>query len=368
MRLSNWNSHLFNKLHRQYTLLRQWTLRRNTWKLFDDDKQINVFVYICWCISGYAKFPLWFPGFTVSPNRIFTEPTDCSHSHFCSEVGAQSTVSKCPNGQIFDSKSKLCVQRLFNYQRICHKISCDGVTNDFVIFPSNPAFYAYCFTSATGVEHTYMYKCDDEINKVFDIETKKCRFNCESIGYYADPFDCSSYYICNGLKFASRRVHCPPNYFFNGTVCLNSKAHCPTGSLVANVITSSPTVNNSMAADEISATSHSMTEEPSSTTTLLLSESTIMETSTTHDFTTHSPMTEGAITDDPMTHDSIAHEPMSHENMSHDPMTHDQTTIMETVDLPIDMTTKKPSGTIWKHMGLFSVRVGRLLNIIWETT
>lgn len=268
---------------------------------------------------------------TIGAYRIFTEPTDCSQSHSCSEVGSQSIVSKCPNGRIFDSKSKLCVPRSVNNQRICRKISCNNVKNDFLVFPANPAFYAYCFTSATGVHHTYMYKCDDEINKVFDVDTKKCRFNCKSRGYYSDPFDCSSYYICNGLKFASRHVHCPPNYFFNGTVCLNSMAHCPVGSIL-NMTSSTPIpiANMSLAADEISHTSEPMTEEVTDATTLSFSESTVIETSTTYELTT----------------------------MHTVPMT------MQTVDSQMATPTRKPSGAIWKHMGLLSVRVGRFLNII----
>lgn len=233
----------------------------------------------------------------------------------------------------------MCIPRPSNNQKICQKISCDGVENDFVIFPANPAFYAYCFTSATGVQHTYMYKCDDEINKVFDIKTKKCRFNCKSIGYYADPFDCSSYYICNGLKFASRHVHCPHNYFFNGTVCLNSKTHCPAGSIVVNDKTTttpipvlSSTVNNSMelSADEISV-STTMTEEVMDTTTM------------------SSTIEQSDVTTLPSTIDTV---------------TNTESMTTQTEVLQMAMSTKKPSGPIWKHMGLISVRVGRFLNLI----
>lgn len=275
-----------------------------------------------------------FPGNTNSySKRIklseyeFAEPTNCSQWHQCSDVGSQSIITECPGGKIFDSKLKSCVPRPLNYQRICKKISCDNVKNDFVIFPANPAFYAYCFMSAAGVPHTYMYKCDDEANKVFDIRTKKCRFNCKSTGYYADPSDCSSYYICNGPKYASRYVHCPVNYFFNGTACLNSQAHCPTGSIVtATTAIPVPIVNNSMAADELShasTISAPVTDEVTDATTLSMSESSITETSTTSESMT-----------------------------------------MQTDALQMDMSTKRPSGAIWKHMGLISVRVGRFLNLI----
>ncbi|KAJ6645646.1 hypothetical protein Bhyg_00853, partial [Pseudolycoriella hygida] len=99
---------------------------------------------------------------------VFPEPSDCTTWHICLEVGSNSSVSKCLNGGIFDSKKKSCVQAPTNDPSICKTISCDGVANGFVTFSANPAYYAYCFTSAIGVQHTYMYKCDDEENKIFD--------------------------------------------------------------------------------------------------------------------------------------------------------------------------------------------------------
>lgn len=140
-----------------------------------------------------------------------------------------------------------------------------------------------------------------------------------------------------------------------------------------------------MSADEILATSDPMTEKDTDTTTMYLSESTIMETSTnqdtithyptthqhtTHYPTTHQPTTHYTTTHHPTTHYPTTHHPTTHDSQTQDLQTHDsqdeEPTTMQYVDLQMDMTTKKPSGTIWKHIGLLSVRVGRFLNIIWK--
>lgn len=227
---------------------------------------------------------------------------------------------------------KKCVARPFlNYQRICQKTSCDRVTNDFITVPANPAFYAYCFVSATGERHTYLYKCDDEINKVFDLNTKTCKFNCKSIGYYADPLDCSAYYICNGPKFSYRHVHCPNNYYFNGSVCLNSTVHCPPGSIVN--ITTSPTTT------PIPSETTTATDEMTMKNDLLDSMSEEMAD------TTIEPSSQFSTTEIPVSSESL---------------------IVQSTTSIMDKSTKMPprTGAIWKHMGLLSVRVGRLLNRI----
>lgn len=123
-----------------------------------------------------------------------------------------------------------------------------------------------------------------------------------------------------------------------------------------------------MSADEILAASAPMTEGAADTTTMSLSESTIMETLTNQDPMTHYPTTHQPTTHYPNTHYPTTHHPTTHDSHTQEYQTHDtqdeEPTTMQYVDLQMDMTTKKPSGTIWKHMGLISVRVGRFLNII----
>lgn len=278
---------------------------------------------------------------------MFTDPIDCSKSHKCPDVGSEGITSVCSRGRIFNSRLKKCVRKTTQHEEICKEMSCDGVINDFITFPSNQAFYSYCFTSATGVQQMYMYKCDDEINKVFDLTNKKCRFNCKSIGYFADPLDCNAYYICNGLKFASRYVHCPPNYYFNGSACVNSKAHCPEGSIVnVNVTTLIPSTDNPvLVADEVvSILSSSTTELTTAAITTTTEETTTVLSTTTEEITTVETTTASATE---FTTIGVYHD--------------DVTTTQKIVDGP-QMTTKKPS--IWKHMGLISVRIGRFFNFI----
>ncbi|KAG4080385.1 hypothetical protein HA402_010453 [Bradysia odoriphaga] len=344
--------------------------------------------------------------FLCTSSGVFPDPKDCRKSHFCADVGSRSVMSLCPRGHIFDSKTKVCGPKSSNSESICKQISCDGATNDFVAFTANPTFYAYCFTSAAGIHHTYMYKCDDEINKMFDVTIKKCRFNCKSIGYYADPMDCSSYYICNGLKFASRRVHCPPNYFFNGTVCLNSKAHCPIGSIIASsTATPTSTVDNSMV-DEMFTTLKPTALPDSSLPSDVIPTSTLIADSSLPDdvIPTSISVADSSLPDDaiptstsiadsslpdeltstprPISDSSLADEisatneltpsvevtetdttAMSFsESSTTERSTTPKPTTVESVAIQMNLTTKKPS--IWKHMGLISVRVGRLLNIV----
>lgn len=103
-----------------------------------------------------------------------------------------------------------------------------------------------------------------------------------------------------------------------------------------------PIANMSMAADEISPadpTSDPMTEETTYATTDRTSD--LMTEETTYATTlssSESTVTEALTTHEPMT--------------------------MQTASLEVDTSTRKPSGAIWKHMGLISVRVGRLLNWI----
>lgn len=284
--------------------------------------------------------------------HFFTDPLNCSQSHYCSESGSPSIVSECPNGKIFNSKLKICVTRPFlNSQRICQKTSCDRVTNDFITVPANPAYYAYCFLSATGEEQTYLYKCDDENNKVFDLKTKACKFNCKSIGYYADPLDCNSYYICNGngLKFSSRHVHCPPNYYFNGSACLGSSAHCPPGSII-NITTSTSSMPSETTTETEEMTMKNELLDP-------------MNEEITH--TTIESTSQLSTTDIPVSSASFIVQTSTSvmDTSTKLPPQHTVQTSTSVVDTSI-IPPPQHTGAIWKHMGLISVRVGRLLNQI----
>lgn len=118
-------------------------------------------------------------------------------------------------------------------RHICKIINCDKVENEFVIFPANPAFYAFCSVSNCNVKQIFMYKCENEETHIFDLKTRSCVFNCKSSGYFADSYDCSAYYICNGKRtFTSQRINCPVGFYFNGTACVNSTKHCPLESIV----------------------------------------------------------------------------------------------------------------------------------------
>lgn len=105
-------------------------------------------------------------------------------------------------------------------RKICQKITCNNKPNGYILFPANPAFYAYCSNDG-GVEKMTMYKCDDVNNYVFDLSSQQCIFNCKSVGFFPDPQNCSSYYFCEGwIKFKFTRLHCSEGQYFNGTGCV----------------------------------------------------------------------------------------------------------------------------------------------------
>lgn len=137
-------------------------------------------------------------------------------------------------------------------RKMCEKIDCDTVENEFVIYSANPAFYAFCSVSC-GVKQTFMYKCENEETHIFNKESRNCIYDCKSSGYFADSSDCSTYYICNGKRsFTVQQVKCPPEFYFNGTACVNSTKHCALGSIISTPIESSTSSQTQTTSENVS--------------------------------------------------------------------------------------------------------------------
>lgn len=108
----------------------------------------------------------------------------------------------------------------------CYSPICAKKNNRWAVMESNPGYYAFC-----GVTETYMYKCRDENNYVFNIATEKCEFDCRgSVTNYPDRTDCTQYISCDWENGVYQAVHlqCPPKYKFDNTTqsCVPSPTYC----------------------------------------------------------------------------------------------------------------------------------------------
>lgn len=121
------------------------------------------------------------------------------------------------------------------YSRICQQVDCSQKKNEVVVYKANPAYFAFCLVNPTdGTRETIMFKCDFEQYEVYDLDANMCRFNCKMAGYFQDPSDCNSYYVCSAASlgtYKSERIQCPSTYYFDGTKCTKDSSNCSPGSL-----------------------------------------------------------------------------------------------------------------------------------------
>lgn len=130
----------------------------------------------------------------------------------------------CDAGYIFDSKTNGCVRgtpRIDHAsKKICRKISCDNRPNGYILFPANPAFFAYCSNGTI-----LMYKCPG--NEIFDLSANGCVFKCESAGLFPDRLNCTAYYKCEGMIiFKQTKLYCAEGHYFDGMNCVAGTAEC----------------------------------------------------------------------------------------------------------------------------------------------
>lgn len=79
-----------------------------------------------------------------------------------------------------------------------------------------------------------MFKCEFEKYEVYDPAENICKFNCKSSGYFQDPMDCNSYYVCTAASlgtYKSERIQCPATYYFDGAKCTKDSSNCSPESL-----------------------------------------------------------------------------------------------------------------------------------------
>ncbi|XP_037044190.1 uncharacterized protein LOC119080075 [Bradysia coprophila] len=166
------------------------------------------------------------PGFTCTDAGIFPEPGDCRRSRVCAGPGGESRLYECPVGFVFNSRLNICQQG----STPCTRIDCSRATavNPFIVYASNPAFYALCVNRGNGQIDTYMLKCPHEQFEIYDVSIRSCRFNCAARGNFQNPANCTEYFHCNGASTSTRptTLSCPTDFVFDGTSCTSDPDGC----------------------------------------------------------------------------------------------------------------------------------------------
>lgn len=188
---------------------------------------------VCTATADYTKTACR-PEFTCTSEGVFPDPSDYSLYRVCSAPNNASVIYQCPPGYAFDSKAVTCswVDPALPDKSI--KVDCSKPknANKMVLYEGNAAYYAFCFGDGrNGKEvQVYMYKCQDELNQVYDLSLGQCVYNCMSAGNFTDRTDCNGYYSCSAGsagKFVSTKVVCPAkSYFLDGQCVAQSKKKC----------------------------------------------------------------------------------------------------------------------------------------------
>lgn len=130
---------------------------------------------------------------------------------------------------MFDSTNNKCgasTARTLAPALPCNKIDCSKKPNTFIVYPGNPAYYAYCYLGSNGQITTYMFVCDFPAFQIFDSTLNQCIYNCKSTGYFQDPSNCNGYLYCSAAKAKPTSLSCETAYVFDGTGCNKDAATC----------------------------------------------------------------------------------------------------------------------------------------------
>ncbi|XP_035785955.1 uncharacterized protein LOC118463473 [Anopheles albimanus] len=153
------------------------------------------------CFSADDRCPLLSSGY-------YPDPQNCTRYLYCdsSAIGYEEYCLAANN--VYNQTSASCF--LKKKSSDCFQVDCSSSKNKDKWFIYTPFPQIYFLCSADGRAVTF--KCPKE-NEVFDVNLKKCRFQCTSDGRFADPNNDSLYYEClytSSTKLELFEKECPP--------------------------------------------------------------------------------------------------------------------------------------------------------------
>lgn len=157
------------------------------------------------------------------------DPKNCSLYYYCSDDGT-SEQYVCPARYVYDTTKFKC--KLYQKSSDCATAKCTGLTNypSYVTFSSNAAYYSLCVKETSGDISSYVFKCADIENYIFDSTQGTCVFQCKADGQFKDIDNCKGYNLCyrSGSVYKVEKHNCPKDMFFNVTTSTCEAGACPT--------------------------------------------------------------------------------------------------------------------------------------------
>lgn len=156
------------------------------------------------------------------------DATNCSLYYYCGDNGVAEPYV-CPKNYVYDTTTSKC--KLYQRSTDCATAKCTGLAKypQFVTFSSNAAYYAMCVKDTTGAIQSYVSKCEDTENYVFDTTKMSCVFQCKTDGQFVDIENCLGYVLCykSGSKYLYQNVNCPKSTYFNKVSKTCTVGDCP---------------------------------------------------------------------------------------------------------------------------------------------
>lgn len=149
--------------------------------------------------------------------------TDITRFLYCPTADGQAAQYQCPDDYVYNSKRYAC-------EKVNSPVDCSQHSNEFVSLEVNSAYYAYC-PIIGSTSDSKIFKCHNEVDFYFDIESSRCIFRCTTIGIFADRMNCHQYYICDPDdseegKYLAILQKCPFKHYYKNNECVREYAPC----------------------------------------------------------------------------------------------------------------------------------------------
>ncbi|XP_052888253.1 uncharacterized protein LOC128296803 [Anopheles moucheti] len=149
--------------------------------------------------------PMNAPGF-------YPNPSNCSRYLYCdvNMIGFEQSCVAANN--VYNQTTESCF--LKRRTADCFQVDCNNSRNKDKWFIYDPFPQLYFICSSNG---PLMFKCPRDTD-VFDLELKRCEFQCRTDGRFAHPTNTNMYYECaytSASKLQKYELSCPPLLKFN---------------------------------------------------------------------------------------------------------------------------------------------------------